>query len=74
MVVEYESKPVEETLFGPDEDQKSSVRFSVNVIHDINQDIFHLDYLLAFVTFVIWIRSINMLRLLQTFGHLLIII
>lgn len=74
VVFEYESKPMSEELFGPEEDSKSTIKFLVNVIHDINFNIFHLDYLLAAVTFVIWTRYILMLRLSDTFGHVLIMI
>ena len=37
-------------------------------------DIFHLDYLLAAVTAVLWFRANMMLRLTETFGPLLVMI
>ena len=44
------------------------------MIYDITNDIFHLDYLMAVITAVFWIRCIILLRLSQTFGPLLVMI
>ena len=63
--------PIKEELFGPEEDSKSEIRFVDNVIYDITNDIFHLDYLMAAVTAAMWLRCCILLRLTETFGPLL---
>lgn len=45
-----------------------------NVIYDITHDIFHLDYLMAAVTAILWLRFNLMLRVSETFGPLLVMI
>ena len=44
------------------------------MIYDITHDIFHLDYLMAALTAILWIRANMMLRLTETFGPLLVMI
>ena len=73
-VTVYEASAIKEELFGPPEDESLEVRFVDNVIYDIENDIFHLDYLMAAVTAVLWIRSIVLLRLTETFGPMLVMI
>ena len=73
-VTVYENTDIKEELFGPEEDSNPEVKFVDNVIYDIVNDIFHLDYLMAAVTAVLWIRSIVLLRLTETFGPMLVMI
>ena len=63
--------PIKEELFGPEEDSKSEIKFVDNVIYDITHDIFHLDYLMAAVIAVMWLRCCILLRLTESFGPLL---
>ena len=70
----YEATDIKEELFGPEEDSNPEVKFMDNVIYDIVNDIFHLDYLMAAVTAILWIRSIVLLRLTETFGPMLVMI
>ena len=70
----YSHSDIKEELFGPEEDSKPTIRFVDNVIYDITNDIFHLDYLMAAVTAILWIRCNMMLRLTETFGPLLVMI
>jgi len=44
------------------------------VIYDIDNDIFHVDYLMAAVTAVLWVRTIILLRLTLRFGPMLVMI
>ena len=70
----YLHSDIKEELFGPEEDSKKEIRFVDNLIYDIVNDIFHLDYLLAAVTAVLWFRANLMLRLTEQFGPLLVMI
>ena len=70
----YENSDVKEELFGPEEDSKPTIRFVGNVIYDIIHNIFHLDYLMAAITAVLWIRCNMMLRSTEFFGPLLVMI
>ena len=70
----YMHTDIKEELFGPEDDSKPEIKFVDNVIYDIVYDIFHLDYLLAAVTAVLWLRANLMLRLTETFGPLLVMI
>ena len=74
VVLDYESLDLNEPLFGPEEDKQTAIRFAGNVIYDITNDIFHLDYLVAFVTAAFWFRCIILLRLTETFGPMLVMI
>ena len=70
----YMHTDIKEELFGPEEDSKPEIKFVDNVIYDIVHDIFHLDYLMAAITAILWFRSNMMLRLTETFGPLLVMI
>lgn len=70
----YMNTDIKEELFGPEEDSKPNIRFVDNVVYDITHDIFHLDYLMAAVTAILWIRFNMMLRLTEAFGPLLVMI
>ena len=74
VVQAYDHSEVSEELFGPEEDSRSEIKFVASVIYDIVNDIFHLDYLLAAVTALLWMRCIILLRLTETFGPMLVMI
>lgn len=74
VVQTYEHTPIREHLFGPEDDNKPNVMFLDNVIYDITHDIFHLDYLMAAITAMLWFRANLQLRLTETFGPLLVMI
>ena len=42
-----------------------------NIIYDIENDIFHMDYFLAVITSLFWLRCLLLLKLSETFGPLL---
>ena len=42
-----------------------------NIIYDIENDIFHTDYLLAAITALFWFRCLLLLQLSETFGPLI---
>ena len=70
----YMHTDIKSELFGPEEDSKPTIRFVANVIYDITNDIFHLDYLMAAITAVLWVRCNMMLRSTEFFGPLLVMI
>lgn len=70
----YINSDLKEELFGPEEDKLPNIKFVGNVIYDIVNEIFHLDYLLAAVTAILWIRFNMMLRVTELFGPLLVMI
>ena len=74
IVYSYESTDLTIPLFNPEQDKVKEIKFIGNVVNDISDDIFHVDFLMTAVTAVFWIRSIILLRLTETFGPLLIII
>ena len=70
----YETTDLKEQFFSPEEDRIQAIKFIGNVIYEIYNDIFHVDYLLAAITAALWLRCIILLRLTETFGPLLIMI
>ena len=61
-------------MFGPEEDKSNEIRLIDNIFYDIENDIFHLDYLFGAITALLWIRCILLLRLTLTFGPMLVMI
>ena len=74
IVESYETTDLKAPLFSPEEDKIQEIKFIGNVLYDIVNDIFHVDFLMAAVTAVLWLRCIILLRLTETFGPLLIMI
>ena len=54
--------------FGEEEDNITNVRLMRNIIWHIKDDSFHLDYLLAAITALLWFRFIILLKLSEHFG------
>ena len=67
----YSSKELDFDLFGPEEDSQFNIRLMRNIIYDIENDIFHTDYMLAAITALFWFRSIMLLRLNSYFGPII---
>jgi len=74
IVESYETTELKALLFSPEQDKIEAIKFIGNVLYDITNDIFHVDFLLAAITAVLWLRCIILLRLTETFGPLLIMI
>jgi len=70
----YATSDLKAPFFSPEEDKIEEIKFIGNVIYDITNDIFHVDYLMAAVTAVLWVRCIILLRLTESFGPLLVMI
>jgi hypothetical protein len=70
-VAEYIPRPVGYPLFGGEEDQDREINLMRNVIHDIETEDFHLDYLLAAITALFWSRCFLLLKLSENFGPLI---
>ena len=70
----YSSKELDFPLFGPEEDSIFEVRLMRSIIYDIENDIFHMDFLLAAITALLWFRCILLLKLSEQFGPLLAMI
>ena len=71
---DYEQTEIREELFGPEEDNSKEIRLINNIFYDIENDIFHIDYLFGAITALLWFRCILLLRLTLTFGPMLVMI
>ena len=58
-------------LFGAKEDSLPEIRLVRNIMYHIETNSFHMDYLLAAITALLWFRSIMLLRLSEQFGPII---
>ena len=70
----YNTRDLKEHFFTPEEDQVAFVKFFGNMTDDIMTDAFRYDYLLAALTAALWVRCLVLLRLTESFGHLIVMI
>ena len=52
-------------------DNDREIKLMLSIIDDLRKDVFHMDYLLAAITALLWFRCIMLLRLSEVFGPLL---
>lgn len=57
VVENYRNTPLKIALFGPEKDTIRSIQFLTNVMDDSMDDVFHLDYLMAAITALLWYRA-----------------
>lgn len=74
VVENFRNTPLTQPLFGPEKDTVRSIQFLTNVMDNSMADTFHLDYLMAAITALLWYRANLQLRLTETFGPLLVMI
>lgn len=67
----YSHRELDFDLLGPKEDNQLEVRLMRNIIYDIEEGIFHTDYLLAGIISLFWFRCLLLLKLTEQFGPLL---
>ena len=71
VLMDYKERRLGFGLFGEPEDSMVEVRLMRNIIFDIENDIFHTDYLFAAITGLFWFRCIMLLRLSKYFGPII---
>ena len=52
-------------------DNDREIKLMLSIIYDLRTDTFHMDYLLAVITALLWFRCIILLRLSEMFGPLI---
>jgi len=70
-LITYQNQELEFPLFGEEVDSDEEIKLMLSIIHDIRDDTFHMDYLLAAITALLWFRCIMLLRLSEVFGPLI---
>ena len=67
----YSARSLNDKLFGADEENILEIRLIRNIIYDIENDIFRIDFLLAAISSLFWFRCLLLLRLSEQFGPLI---